>query len=160
MLAKGFMIVEWMIQFLLCTLIALIAFSLFRTWTVRLNLLHARMNGALQMPAAYDVMRQDVLATDPDTLEVAAESCLCHAAGQYVRWRFKHDKLVRTQKKYDAALKTWRKAVTNVAAEQLQGYSFAPLYEQHGAHGTIKGVAIMHAGVPVYVIGLRNGKII
>lgn len=155
---KGFILVEWMIQFLLCTLIGMIAFTLFRTWSVRLGSLHRGLDAALQLPSAYDVLRRDLQVASSDMIEIQSDRCRISKPGQQIIWRFKNDTLFRSQKNYDAAQKKWRKSVQNVAAEKLTACSFAPLYNDT-KNAVITGLQ-MKCGDPAceYIIGLRNGN--
>lgn len=160
MVHKGFVLVEWMLHFLLCTLIGMFAFALFRTWSTRLISLHRGLDATLRLPSAFDALRRDLQIATGSLVEIHADRCKItqdnHA--QYTLWQFKNGTLFRSQKKYDLTQKKWRKAVKNVAAEKLASCMFVPLYGATGA-GIITGLKVQ-CGNPAgeYVFGLRNGK--
>jgi type II secretory pathway component PulJ len=158
MVRKGFILMEWMIQFLLCTLIGILAFALFRTWSTRLTALHHSLDATLQLPNALDVLRRDLQGITNERLEVSRERCKIALPGQQIQWLYENGILYRSQKKYDPMQKKWRKAVKNVAAEKLSACIFVPLYSAT-APGIISGLRVQ-CGNPTstHVFGLRNGK--
>jgi hypothetical protein len=155
---KGFALIEWMIQFVLCTCLCMLVFMLFRTWLGRLSALHGSFNNTLQLPLALDVLRRDVQAADNNTFEVRADRCVCRTQGQRIVWRFKEGVLYRIQKKYDEKAKQWRKAVRNVAAEGVTGYYMVPI-RINADKTRLDGITVMSPHKKsTYVIALRNGK--
>lgn len=158
MVRKGFILVEWMIQFLLCTLIGMIAFALFRTWSARLASLHSGLDIVLQLPNALDALQRDMQTVTSDTIEISSDRCSIAQQGQQILWQFNNDILFRSQKKYDIAQKKWRKAVKNVVAEKLAPCVFVPLYSA-AATGVVTGLRVQSKNpVSEYVISLRNGR--
>lgn len=158
MVRKGFILVEWMIQFLLCTLLGMLTFALFRTWSTRLTSLHRELDATLQMPNALDVLRRDMQVVTRDRVEVLSDRCKISVQGQQIIWQFKNGTLFRSQKKYDVAQKKWRKAVKNVAAEKLTSCSFVPLYIAT-ASNIITGLKVQCGNPSLeYVVSVRNGK--
>lgn len=151
----GFILVEWMIQFMLCTLIGMIAFVLFRTWSTRLNSLHKGLDIALQMPNAYDILRRDLQSVSGDHINVRFDKCRISMPGKQIVWCFKNNTLFRSQKKYDGA--KWRKSVQNVVVEKAGSCSFAPIQDMQ--NNTLAGVQMKCVEpVSVYIVSLRNGK--
>lgn len=155
---KGFILVEWMIQFLLCSLISLIAFTLFRSWSVRIHSLHRNLDASLQIPNAYHMICRDIHAAQPEMIEVVSDRCKIMISERLIVWRYKNNTLYRAQKKYDTKQKKWRRSVQSTTVENLPTCIFTPLYKKQDKN-VLSGIRIT-CGAPVqeYVIGLRNGK--
>jgi hypothetical protein len=155
---SGFIIVEWMMQFLLCALIGIVSFSLFRTWSVRLGMLHKGLHLSLQMPTASDALRRDLSDSAPDAVKIFPDKCVYVSSDKYIAWQIKKNKLFRIQKNYDSAQKKWRKATKNLAAELVGNSSFRAISSSAIKDG-VAGVQILdEKGTCLSTVALRNGK--
>ncbi len=126
---QGFVLVEWMVQFLLLTILSIISYSLVTVWHTTILRTNRLIADLLPVYLAADVMRSDIAQGDPDTIRVEGDKVHLMHNDKRIQWQLNKQKLFRISGSYDQQQKRWRKPAKSLVAHTVQSGDFM---QQHG----------------------------
>ncbi len=156
---KGFVLVEWMVQFLLLTILSVVSYSLITMWhrtIIRTNRLIADL---LPVYLATDLMRSDIAQGDPDKIRIEGNTLYLKHVHKQIQWHLSEHKLFRISGSYDQQQKRWRKPAKSLLASKLHTGIFSKQNLHDGQIGI--ELQIIHQPKMIkHVMSIRNGSVI
>jgi hypothetical protein len=115
----GFFVIEWMVQFMLLTTVALISYNLIASWHRTVIKMNSLCNELLPVYIATDIMRADIheaTRVDADK-DDALLSITC--AYRFIKWYCKDNRLLRSISSYDQKEQRWLKSSYGLMAQHI-----------------------------------------
>ena len=163
--AAGFILIQWMVYFLLLTMLSWVSFGWMRSHYIRLKAMHQICDTALSLFIASDLLAKDV--QQAQTIQQTRQQNVCSletGAGDVV-FVIEDNKLYRISGSYDTVKTRWRKKTKSLLATQMAGMHVS--YEKTGdlqkEYNFIKvhlEQKKLHDKILDYGIALRNGSIV
>lgn len=122
---KGFVLVEWMVQFMLLTILSIISYTLIAMWYKTISRTHHLITELLPVHLALDVMRSDIAQGDPEKIRIDGNKLYLMHSHKHIQWYLNEQKLFRISGAYDQQKKRWRKSVKSLVANKLHTGTFA-----------------------------------
>lgn len=153
----GFFLVEWMVHFLLLTIIALLSYSLIASWYRTVGQMNRLCNELLPVYIATDILRSDI----HEAKDVKADNDnRLHMAHEYrsITWYCKDNKLLRSISSYDKKEQRWLKPSYGLLAQHITGFASRLLTGVEQITVNVK--TERGTGAILLVASLRNGLIL
>lgn len=115
----GFFLVEWMVQFLLLTTVALISYSLIASWHRTVVRINSLCNELLPAYIATDIMRSDI--HEAKKIKIDNDNILLNVTHDYraITWYCKEHRLLRSISSYDQKEQRWLKPSYGLIAQHI-----------------------------------------
>ncbi len=161
----GFILIQWMVYFLLLTMLSWASFSWMRSHYMRLKAMHQTCDTALSLFIASDLLIKDVQQAQTIQQARQKDACRLKTGAGDVAFVIEDSKLYRIAGSYDPVKTRWRKKTKSLLATDVGGMQVT--YEKN--NGAQKGCNFIkvhleqkkpHAKILDYGIALRNGSII
>lgn len=153
---SGFIIIEWMIQFTLLTVISTITYALLAQWYIRISHTHRMLTDLLPLYLATDAMRSDIREVDVATIYTQDNTLLISKSHEHIQWHCADQKLFRIKGSYNEQQKRWLKPSKNVIADQVKGALFTKTSKRDAFYISIQLCQSTKQSIE-HTITLRNG---
>ncbi len=156
---KGFVLVEWMVQFLLLTILSIVSYSLITMWYTTILRTNRLIADLLPVYLATDIMRSDIAQGDPERMRIEGNKLYLMHDHKQIQWYFNEQKLFRTSGSYDQQQKRWRKPAKSLVASKIRIGTFSK-QNVHDKQIGIKLQSIHQPKMIEQVVSMRNGSVI
>jgi hypothetical protein len=157
----GFFVMEWMVQFLLLTTVALISYSLIASWHRTVIKMNGLCNQLLPIYIATDIMRSDI--HEATRVDADKDNTLLSIACAYrsITWYCKDNRLLRSVSSYDQKERRWLKPAYGLMSQHITDCTSRLITSSESADHIVVHVKTLHGpGNIELVASTRNGLIL
>ncbi len=115
----GFILIEWMVQFLLLTTVALISYNLIASWHRTIVQMNRVCNRLLPIYIATDIMRTDIHEATKVNVDGNAMLLSITSEHRSITWYCKEKRLFRSIKSYDQKDQRWLNPYYGLFAQHI-----------------------------------------